>query len=517
MSLFSQLQEFVRAKLSPPNPGFDAIAFDATTGEELGPEGQSGGDTQIIGLLTRGQVYNMWLRNPTVSACVGKIAGAMIRRGGRIVAAKGPDGKPVPNPSPENRARLEEFYNKPHPYMSMDEILGAAAPGLVLASNFFAEVTYSKLAAPTDYGRQPSELWTDVDQSGVRARMRKDGMFDRPAWQINGADSQSKPVRLDWEQLLWLRLPGIAWRGVFPISPVELLQVPISTNNSAKEYIRSFFTHGGKVGLVFTLKDNAPNAAAKAQEWLRFIARKYVPSKSGFRALCLYDGMTVDSAPSGVKDTAVWIDVQAFSRDEICAVFDVDPRLVAADRGGTLGGAGEREQAYKELMENSVLPRARAFGACWTNQIHRQGFGILDWDYELDCVAERSEDSRTKVISIAKEAFSLKVLDRNSLQDLNAVRAEAYPGLVPYAVLPASAREPKEIFAYDYDAGIVTINEARATKGLPPLPDGDRLIEPVSAPAPADPSANPAAASGFFVFAPGKNGLRETYVRTSIR
>lgn len=34
----------------------------------------------------------------------------------------------------------------------------------------------------------------------------------------------------------------------------------------------------------------------------------------------------------------------------------------------------------------------------------------------------------------------------------------------------------KEIFSYDYDAGIVTVNEARATKGLGPIPDGDMPV-----------------------------------------
>ena len=34
----------------------------------------------------------------------------------------------------------------------------------------------------------------------------------------------------------------------------------------------------------------------------------------------------------------------------------------------------------------------------------------------------------------------------------------------------------KEIFSYDYDAGIVTVNEARATKGLGPIPNGDMPV-----------------------------------------
>jgi hypothetical protein len=74
-----------------------------------------------------------------------------------------------------------------------------------------------------------------------------------------------------------------------------------------------------------------------------------------------------------------------------------------------------------------------------------------------------SEDAKQACIRQAMEA-SLRLSD-DELATLSA----------SIAALAQSRNAPpqKEIFSYDYDAGIITVNEARATKGLPAIAGGD--------------------------------------------
>lgn len=427
--------------------------------------------------------FVLWLRNPTVSACVQLIAGAMMRRGWRLVPAPGYED----SADEGNHDLLAAFYAKCHPYWSIGEILGATLPVYVLANRAFLEVAYTDLAAPTDYGRQPGALFEIPAQGSITARLDKYGTFLTPAWVQRMRQAETggeRRVTFDWEQILWLRYPDLVRRGIFAVSPVEKLELPIQTNNAAKSYIHSYFTTGGKVGLVFVIPPGAPNAKSKAESWLRYIDTWYRRTDKAHRTMVLYDGMTVENAPSAQKDTQVWIDVQAFSRDEICAVFGVDPRLVAADRGGTLGGKGEREQAWVEFMANAVEPRVRQFDACWTEQIHRQGFGIEDWVFEL--VPERvsaSEEARSTLVTIHQGAADLGLVDLASVDEVNRLRAEVFPDWPALEEVPAGTRKARELYQYDYQAGIVTINEARAGKGLPPIPGGEvllKFVEPVS-------------------------------------
>lgn len=429
--------------------------------------------------------FQLWLSNPTVSACVQIISQAMRYGGWELAPAQGADGKPIAQPSEADGAALHAFFSSCHPYLSMDQILGSILPALVLANRYLSEIAFNQIANErTPYGRQPGAIYPIPSQGRMRARLDEKGLFQSPAWaqlrqntsQVGGA--QKKPIYFDWEQILWLQLAGIVQRGIFTVSPVEMLRVPIGTNIHAGQYLHSFFTSGGKIGLVFTLPQGVANSKSIAESWARYISKAFSSSKTGFKSIVLHSGMTVDKAPSADKSGVELLDIQKFNRDDICAVFGVDPRLVAQERGGNLGGKGEREQAWYELITNAVLPRVKTVEEAITKQVIRQGFGITDWDFRLKSARiNTSEESREIIARVYEKGFDLGIFDSRRLDDLNAARAELNPELAPLADLPASKAQLQPIYQYDLEAGDITINEHRGAKGLPPVSGGDAFVE----------------------------------------
>lgn len=376
--------------------------------------------------------------NPTVVACVQIISQAMARRGWRLTPAKGPDGKPIPKPNEADGAFLHDWYQHCHPYMSIEQIIGTVLPGLVQTGRYFLAIAYNSLANErTEYGQQPGRIDPLIPQGAIRARLDRFGDFRKPAWaQVRG--KEEKPILYDWEEILWLQLPNVVHRGIFPLSPVDQAQLSIRINNQAKAFTYSFFTSGGKMGIVVRIPPGTPNAAIVAEETRRKLERSFTDPKRAFRIITLVDGMALEDSPdTGEKKTLTMKDIQEFNRDEICAIFGVDPRLIAADRGGNLGGKGEREQAWNELITNAVVPRVNYFNAAWTKQLHRQGFGITDWDFEL--LPEKisaSEESREAVTRIYRGAGEIGAVDVDSVDDLNAIRAEINPELPPLTAVP---------------------------------------------------------------------------------
>lgn len=89
----------------------------------------------------------------------------------------------------------------------------------------------------------------------------------------------------------------------------------------------------------------------------------------------------------------------------------------------------------------------------------------------------------TQLGTVGMTALTKQAVDASltlSEEDLETIVTEVHTKIVE----AGTDTQKKEIFAYDYEAGIIKVNEARATKGLPPLPDGERLIttQPTSAP-----------------------------------
>jgi len=454
------------------------ISPDFETLDMVGDDSASSSFAPMIGSsasgsgLSLGAVYDFGERNATAAACARLISDAMVRRGWDLAPSIDPaTGKPRENPDMADRALLERFYSRPHPFMSMAQILGTILPGYVLSGRFFVEVAMNALKNErTDYGRQPGFIFPDVPQEQIRARLKPSGEFASPAWSQEtdwtGGGFGGKARYFDWEQIMWLQSPGMIRRGIFPMGPVEHLVLPLETNRDAQIYIRSYFTTGGKIGLVFEVPQGAPNAEKVAQAFRRYVQHNYTSAKKGHESMVLWGGMTVSKAPTSEGETDKWIAVLEYSRDEICAVFGVDPRLIAADRGGNMGGKGEREQAWHEVISNRVVPLSAVFAEAWTQHLHRRCFGIDDWDLVL--LVERtqpSEEARATLVSVAKQAGEIGILDLSQLDELNALRYELYPDLPTLSAVPVRpAPDPKLAPSLDLDM------DARAVKSSTPPP-----------------------------------------------
>lgn len=418
--------------------------------------------------------FDLWRRHCTLSSAVHWVVQAMVRNGYEVVPKPGYEDVA----DPAERDELLAFLDDCHPFYSFEELLGQMLPCLVLQNWTYAEIAYSDVAADTPYGRKPRYIFPDVPLDSLRPNIGRDGLFKKPtAWfhLPPGAD-EDDAIEMAWEQVLWLRLPAPIKYGIYPMAPVDQLEVTLKTDIAAKDFIRSFFTSAGKVGLVFTMPPGG-NQKDKAMRWLKFIDQYYV--RGGMKTMVLYDGMQVQKGPLAKADNAEWTNVLDFDQGQVCGVIGIDPRLIGAMRSVGLGGVGEREQAYNEAILNAVNPRVKMFNAIFTKQVIEQGFGIQHWMLRLrPDVTNVSETSRQLLVNTFDKAIEKGIVDGRSLEDMNAMRAEAFPGLKPYAALPPPP--PKEIFAYDYEHRIVTVNEARESKGRPPIEGGDVLVEPAA-------------------------------------
>lgn len=91
------------------------------------------------------------------------------------------------------------------------------------------------------------------------------------------------------------------------------------------------------------------------------------------------------------------------------------------------------------------------------------------------------EDAKTKVETFAVLTQGINVLRQAGIQveDVGALARKFGLDLGKISNISKGA----EIYQYDLEYGIATINEARARKGLPPRADGDRVPEPPPLPA----------------------------------
>lgn len=170
----------------------------------------------------------------------------------------------------------------------------------------------------------------------------------------------------------------------------------------------------------------------------------------------------------------------------------------AATADKSLGGDGEAavERVRGEYLASDAEPLATTLREQLLMQWLR--LDVPNWD---DALAPWPKWSVRSRVDLAARASTLATL-APVLSTLTDAGVDTEPLLAEFqltkrADLDGDAKA--EFYQYDLELGVVTINEARARKGLPPLPDGDRTIPEATAaaappPPPEVPDADPNAA-----------------------
>ena len=227
---------------------------------------------------------------------------------------------------------------------------------------------------------------------------------------LQSSNSQSDDVTFEAHEIAHFKLPNPG-NSVYGLSPLESLFLPIETDLHAQNYNLTFFKNNATPKLHIDLGNCTLPQLKRTKE---FFKREYLGQPH--KTLITEGGVTV--TPIGTKPSDMeFLNQRKFSRDEILAVLGVPPMKVGITEDVNRASALEADKTFKT---DKIIPLQR----------------MIAKKINL-CVIDLFNQARVK--------FEFVELD---LRD---------------------EKEQAEIDKMDIDAGIVTINEVRKKRGLPPL------------------------------------------------
>lgn len=231
--------------------------------------------------------------------------------------------------------------------------------------------------------------------------------------------SGGQPIVFDANEIVHFKLPNPG-NEVYGLSPLESLFLPIETDLHAQNYNLQFFKNDATPRLHIDLGNCTLPQLKRTKEFLK---REY--KGQPHKTLITEGGVTV--TPIGTKPADMdFLNQRKFSRDEILAVFGVPPMKVGITEDVNRASALEADKSFKS---DKIIPLQR----------------MIAKKINL-CIVSLFNEPRVK--------FEFVELD---LRD---------------------AKEQAAIDALDIKSGILTVDEVRKKRGLPPLPEKDKVENP---------------------------------------
>src|ERR1019366_6478470 len=374
--------------------------------------------------------------NHSYSGCVDLIAKSIMTNGEspgtkawRLSPIVDEDGKPMNGPDPAQKEAFYQFTRNCHPNKSFDALISRLIHDVTKADSAFMEVSLTQIKNPIGVG-QPGGLWA-LAQEQMRCQVDDHGELvqTKPFVQLR---DKKDPIFYTWPQILLLTNDGAGGTGYLPQTPADKIEIPIHTSIEAELFVRSYFTSGAKLGMVF---ENSTWNKPQADAFLKFIQDDWTDSRKGHKPYMLYGGSTLHEAPSTVQEFAQFLAIQQYDVRKICSIFGIDSRIISSPGEGNLGGKGEREQIWLEFILRTVNPRKAAVGQQITHQILLQGFGITDWQFELvQFAGDLDEASRLAAANAYTAMVTDGIVNLQRLADLNTIRAGLNRKLTPITV-----------------------------------------------------------------------------------
>lgn len=220
--------------------------------------------------------------------------------------------------------------------------------------------------------------------------------------------------------------------GLGAVSPVAALREILAEQMAAWEYRAQSWTRGARAAAYVTRPAGAPEWTDAArdrftEEWHEFAANG---ARSGETPV-LEDGMDVKRVGFSAREDE-WSEVARLSLKTVCSVYHVPPAMVGAEGTTTYASAREfRSMLYTETLGPIIREIEQRIN-----------------EFVLPIVAPGDPDLRVKFNIDAK--------------------------------LAGSFEEQASVLSTATGAPWMTVNEARALRNLPPLPDGDQLVVPLN-------------------------------------
>jgi HK97 family phage portal protein len=225
----------------------------------------------------------------------------------------------------------------------------------------------------------------------------------------NGVVTGGKPVVFRPHEIVHFKLPNPG-NAVYGLAPIESLWMPIQTDIAAQEYNLNFFKNNATPKLHVDMGNCTLPQLKRTKE---FFNREF--RGSPHKTIVTEGGMTIK--PIGVSPVDMeFLNQRKFSRDEICAVFGVPAMKLGVYEDVNRASAKEADKSFKS---EKIIPLQRSIA----NKLNKS------------------------VISLFKKPR------------------------VKFEFTELDLRDEKEQAAIDQiniQSGIMTVNEVRKRKGLPP-------------------------------------------------
>jgi len=212
------------------------------------------------------------------------------------------------------------------------------------------------------------------------------------------------------------------------LSPLEVALNAVNVDRDTIRYAQSFFANGARLDGILTVPDATDDVIdAVESKWKRV----FRGVKNAFRTL-IVGGIDIKYTPiTPPPKDVVLAEIKSEQRRDICAAFGVPPALAGAWESSNFATAQESRRSF---YTETILP-------------------------ELDFI----EDGLNR--QLMAEHFP----DAFIRFDLSAIEA-----------LQENEAERNTAISTAYQAGWLTVNEARERAGLPPIEGGDALRPPIN-------------------------------------
>jgi len=286
-----------------------------------------------------------------------------------------------------------------------------------------------------------------IDPRAVRYDERNDALVDVHGNVIN------------WEDVLHFRYPGLPTEtGAWAQSPIALNNATIALGLAARDFASDVFTAAGVPPAVLYSK-TALNAGQAQQ-----IKDAYNRSRSGSREIAVLGADLSLEKLAVTPEESQFLETQDRVDAEICTMFGLPGELFGVGRSGSAVTYANLEQRSKALYDNTF--------DTWFKMIE----DVLSFQLENPRAA-RFDTSTFVTPDQLTQAQIGDITTRAGLLTIDEWRFDQ--DRAPLAVAEKKERPFQSVgLPALTGSGLMTVNEARAQLGLPPIAGGDVLHDP---------------------------------------
>ena len=340
-------------------------------------------------------LYRVYRQISWVRACVDVIVKMSIARGFTFEATK-------ENADPKNRDRLEEFFEQPNPQETASELFSQLFTDQEIFGDHFWEIVRGS-------DKLPIEIW-GMDSITTRIRADEHG---RIIGYVNKVENRpAVPLRPDEvvhfkKGSLIVTVGGRMGRSLYGLSPLESLLLVAEQDLWAQLHNKAFFKNGAKVRGMYTFGSATREQVNRNREWLEQISKN---PRWTHRDIVLQGKdvkwQAIGTSPKDMEFQAL----RKFNRDEILAVYQVPPSLIAIIETGNIGsGSGETQQ--ENFKESVIIPTQQAVAQRINHQFIRRSFGITDWKIRFNVPEIVGEKAQAEIDKIYLDSGVLQPSD----------------------------------------------------------------------------------------------------------